>query len=265
MEGVASSEMKTNPIIEAADGSRVTGGNGAADGSGAAGGGAAGGTGSADGSRAVDGIEAAGGRRVGPAQPRTTSSRRGTSTPFASALVLATGALLAFGACDDDPYAIPWEEAPDTVTLHSLARPELNLYSAFNFTNRRRIRVESPTATGVWDVAVDTRSGSIVLLPPGALGVHTARARIATIAGTSFEEVTEAPLDTASYVSAAPVPVAYGNIYVVRTNQQAGVFGSQCVYYAKLEPLDIDAAGGTLTFVFDSNPVCNDPRLIPPD
>ncbi|MCE2455108.1 MAG: hypothetical protein J4G12_04715 [Gemmatimonadetes bacterium] len=188
----------------------------------------------------------------------------GFRRPLAASGVLAF-ALVAPGACDDDPFAIPWEEAPDTVTLYSLARPELNLHSAFNFTSRRRVTVEAPLATGVWDMAVDTRGGAIVLLPPGALGVYAARARIATLNGVSFDEVTEAPIDTAAYVSREPVPVAMGNIYVVRTNQQTGVFGAQCVYYAKLEPLVIDPGGGTLTFVFDSNPVCNDPRLVPPD
>lgn len=189
--------------------------------------------------------------------------RRKLSVPLATSTPVL--ALIALGACDGDPYAIPWSEARDTVTLYSLARPELNLPSGFKFTTRRRIRIEEPAATGVWDMAVDTRGGAIVLLPPGALGVYGARARIATMEGQGFEDVTEAPLDTAAYVSQAPVSVSYGNVYVVRTNQQTGVFGAQCVYYAKLEPLAIDVAGGVLTFVFDANPVCNDPRLVPPD
>jgi len=178
------------------------------------------------------------------------------------AVLLGTAGFLV--ACSDDPFAIPWEEEPDTVTLFSLARPELNLPSGFNFSTRQRIRVEAPASAGLWDIAVDTRAGAIVLLPPRALGVFTAGARIAVLEGETFGEVVEAPLDTASYTSTQPVQVQYGNIYVVRTNQRVGVFGAQCVYYAKLEPLAIDVGGGTLTFVFDANPVCNDPRLVPP-
>ena len=180
---------------------------------------------------------------------------------------LAAASLVLFAAlaCDDDPFAIPWQVEADTVTLFSLARPELNLPSGFNFSSRQRVRVESPASTGVWDMAVDTRAGSIVLLPPGALGVFTARARIAVLEEASFDEVREAPLDTASYTTSTAVPVSYGNVYVVRTNQRIGVFGSQCVYYAKLEPLNINVGSGTLSFVFDSNPVCNDPRLVPPN
>jgi hypothetical protein len=51
---------------------------------------------------------------------------------------------------------------------------------------------------------------------------------------------------------------------VVQTTQVVGSFGQRCVFFAKLEPLVIDVAGGALTFLFDANPVCNDPRLVPP-
>jgi hypothetical protein len=37
------------------------------------------------------------------------------------------------------------------------------------------------------------------------------------------------------------------------------------VFFAKLEPLVLDVAGGTLEFVFDASPVCNDTRLVPPE
>jgi hypothetical protein len=29
--------------------------------------------------------------------------------------------------------------------------------------------------------------------------------------------------------------------------------------------VEMDPEAGTLSFLFDSNPVCNDPRLVPPD
>ena len=178
--------------------------------------------------------------------------------------VLAALAAVGAGACGDDPFAIRWTESPDTVVLYSLARPELNLTSGFNFNNRIPSRIEAAAATGTWDVAVDTRDGAIVLLPPGALGVES-RAGIAPVPGMSFEEVIEAPADTAAYTTDAPVPVQTGTVYVVRTNQGVGAFGTRCVYYAKLQPLEVDPVGGTLRFTFDASPVCNDRRLIPPD
>lgn len=118
-------------------------------------------------------------------------------------------------ACGDDPFQVRWLESPDTVLLYSLARPELNLVSGFNFQARFPIIIERATSTGDWDIAVDTRDGQIVLLPPGALGVRS-RAGIAELPGEDFEDVIEAPDDTAAYTSTDPVPVRMGTIYVIR-------------------------------------------------
>lgn len=176
--------------------------------------------------------------------------------------LLAAGSLAA-AACGSDPFAYQWTAQQDTVLLYSLARPELNLYSGFSFYQRSRVRVESATATGQWDVAVDTRGGQIVLVPPGGLGV-TSKARIAVLQGKSYDEVTSAPADTMLYTATEPVPVTKGNVYVVRTGQTTGSYGTSCVYYAKLVPVNIDPDGGALTFAFDASPVCNDRSLIPP-
>lgn len=195
-----------------------------------------------------------------PDKPRTPLLRR--RTPALAALV-ALG-ILSLGACGRDPFQIDWVESPDTVLLYSLARPQLNLLSGFDFYNRIGVRVEDSEATGNWDVAVDTRNGKIVLLAPGALGVDS-RARVARIPGATFAEVIEAPADTTLYTATSPVPVELGSVYVIRTRQGYGSFGRVCVYYAKMEPLEIDPVGGTLRFVYDSSPVCNDRKLIPPN
>ncbi len=176
--------------------------------------------------------------------------------------LLGAGSLGAAG-CGSDPFTYKWVAQQDTVLLYSLARPEINLYSGFNFNQRTRVRIEAASSTGLWDVAVDTRDGKIVLLPPGALGV-TSRAGIAVMEGQSYDDVTSAPADTSLYVTAEPVPVSEGNVYVVRTGRSVGSYGTYCVYYAKLAPLLIDPDGGTLTFAFDASPVCNDRSLVPP-
>ncbi len=180
-------------------------------------------------------------------------------------VVAAIAAALSVGAagCGDDPFAFNWSDRPDTVVLYSLARPELNLESGFNFLQDRRVRVEAPSATGTWDVAVDTRGGALVLLPPGALGV-TSTARITSLDGLSLEDVREAPSDTLVYTADQPVPVRFGTVYVVKTNRAPGSFGSSCVYHAKVEAVEIDVAGGTLTFRHVTNPVCNSRDLVPP-
>jgi hypothetical protein len=183
-------------------------------------------------------------------------------TSLLAALAVTSSA--GIGGCGDDPFIIRWQSAPDTVLLYSLARPELNLPSAFSFAARVAVRVEDPTATGRWDMAVDTEDGRLVLLPPGALGVASA-ARITVLAGVDFADVREAPADTSVWVANTSVVAEIGTVYVVRTSQSPGSFGNSCVYYAKLEPVEMDPEAGTLSFLFDSNPVCNDPRLVPPD
>jgi hypothetical protein len=195
--------------------------------------------------------------RLSPAWPQRAPRLR--AARFAALLLVALGA----AACDD-PFELRWEARPDTALLYSLALPQTNLHSAFNFFFRTPLVVESPGATGQWDVALDTEADRLVLLPPGALGINS-RARIAALPGVTFTEVREAPADTAAYVSNRSVPVAFGTVYVVQTGEQVGAFGQRCVFYAKLEPIEIDAVAGTLSFLFDASPACNDPRLVPPD
>lgn len=175
---------------------------------------------------------------------------------------LAVGMIGVTASCDD-PYAIDWSLSPDTVLLYALTRPERNLPSGFDFYNRATVVLEHPDATGTWDMAVDVREGKVVLLPPGALGIDS-KARVAALKGRSFADVTEAPADSALYSARQPVPVEMGTIYVWRSRQQYGAYGTSCVYYSKMEPLVIDAAGGTLQFVYDGSPVCNDRSLLPP-
>ena len=191
-------------------------------------------------------------------RPAPRRPRRGPRGRAALLLVV-----LAAAACED-PFEIRWEAQTDTALIYSLARPEPNLPSAFNFYFRSPVSVEAPGSTGQWDIALDTEGGRLVLVPPRALGINS-RARIAALPGMSFQDVTDAPADTTSYVSNRSVPLALGTIYVVQTSEQSGSFGQRCVFFAKMEPLAVDVAAGTLRFVFDASPVCNDTRLVPPE
>lgn len=171
--------------------------------------------------------------------------------------------VLGFSACDDNPFLIRWQENPDTVLLYSLARPELNLLSGFDFARRVSVRIEAPSSADQWDLALDTQNGELVFLPPGALGV-TSTARVAVMEGRTFEEVRRAPADTAAYISDRPVPVTLGMTYVIQTRQSIGVYGQACLYYGKFQPLAEDPEAESVTFQFDVSPVCNDRKLFPP-
>ena len=190
-------------------------------------------------------------------------ARGGTFRLFLAWFVLALPLLAGVLACDDDLYKIKWEENPDTAYLHSLARPELNLLSAFDFISRIPIRIESPNATGQWDMVLDTEDGKLVLLAPEAVGVVGSKARIAPMGDVEFEEVRKAPSDSTRYVADEGVPVELGHVYVIRTRQQSGYYGQSCVYYGKFEVLEEDPVFGTIAFLFDVSPVCNDRKLYP--
>lgn len=193
-------------------------------------------------------------------QTRRLPASWGRSAILAAVVSVASAGAV---ACGDDPFRVDWIESPDTVTLHALASPMMNVASAFDFINRMSVRVETPNATGNWDVVVDARGGQVVLIPPGALGVAS-KSQVAVLPGRKLADVTEAPADTALYSARVPVPAQLGNVYVWRTRQSLGSWGMVCVYYAKMEPLAVDPAGGTLTFAFDASPVCNDRSLVPP-
>lgn len=194
-----------------------------------------------------------------PMHPATTMRSR-----WPAMVALGAAVLMTTTACSDDPFAFDWSDAPDTVLLYSLARPEINLVSAFDFFQRNAVRVEGAQSTGSWDAAVDTEGGEIVLVPPGAFGV-VGSARITTLEGMSLADVTEAPSDTLVYVADEVVPVRMGTVYIIKTNRTPGSFGRNCVYYAKMQAIDIDPVGGTLRFEFVTNPVCNSLDLVPPN
>ncbi len=179
-------------------------------------------------------------------------------------LVLAlVGLSLVAVACEDDPFALSWENLPDTAMIYSRARPELYLPTGYNFVSRSPVLIESPTFSTRWDLILDTVDDEMVFLPPRTFGV-VSTAGIAPLGAVVFEEVGQAPSDTTDYVRDQPVPVVEGHVYVIRTHQEPNNFGQLCVFYAKMEPLVADVEAGTLEFLIDTNPICNDRTLIAP-
>ncbi len=187
--------------------------------------------------------------------------RHGTG-PRIALLAVAAVAVATLPACDDNPFEQRWTAMPDTALLYSLARPELNLNSAFDFVNRTARQVETPGASGRWDVVVDTDGSELVFLAPRALGIDS-QAGVVRFEGMSFDEVTEAPADSADYSYEQGVPIRTGSTYAVRTREARGGFGRLCFFYAKLEPLQVSADVGSVQFLYDVNTVCDDRSLVP--
>ncbi len=166
-------------------------------------------------------------------------------------------------ACGRNPFELQWVESKlDTAMIYSMARPELNLPSAFDFKGHRSLRIESPGSTGAWDLVLDTQGGELVFLPPGALG-RDSEAGIAPLRGVRFDDLREAPEDTLSYKEDEPVTLETGSAYVIRTHRSRDRFGVLCSFYGKFELLAIENQFGTVQFVYDVNPLCGDRMLVP--
>jgi hypothetical protein len=194
-------------------------------------------------------------------RPSAPLRRRTLNRPLLALVLL--GLVGGLAACGDDPFLYRWVENPREALLFSLDRDERNRPSAFAMLEGQRVILEGTTAQGLWDFALDRRNGQLHLVPPRALGVQS-RAGVFVVPNARYEEVREAPSDTASYVTREPVLVEAGNIYVIRTRQQTGMFGEACVHYGKVQPLEVDHQAGTLLFRFDTSPDCNNPSLVPP-
>ena len=180
------------------------------------------------------------------------------------AIVLPLLLVLVTSGCGDDDAFLTWTASPETVVLYSLSRPELDLLSAFSFRDRSTVRIETVGSGFSWDIALDTRGDELVLLAPGALGIES-RARVARFPGMTFDDLIEAPEDSLLYSTSQPVTLDLNSAYVVQTDLRVSPFGGNCVFYAKLQPLNIDVTEGSLEFVFDASPLCNDRKLVPPE
>ncbi len=192
--------------------------------------------------------------------PASPAALRRARVPALGAVAVALATVLS--SCGG-PTTPRWAALPDTVILYSLALSAPHLPNAFSFHQQTSYQVENPNSTGLWDVALDTRNGHLVLVPPLVLNIYSG-AGVAAMPGVNFDDLALAPKDSTLYVKDAPIPLETGMVYAIRTAESLGVYGQVCVYFAKMEALQIDASAGTLKFVSEDNPTCNDRRLVPP-
>lgn len=179
---------------------------------------------------------------------------------FAVLLLVAASA----AACDDQFGVQPWDATPDTITLFSLSRTDLiGKPSAYDFANRRHVEVEQPGSGGNWDFALGGTSTLELIPAPAFQGQANSRAAIASIGGTTFEALLEAPADTARYTT-QPVTLSPGAVYVVRTRRTACGF-SATVKYGKVKAVSVDPVAGSARFAVVVNPYCNDRSFVPPE
>ena len=180
-------------------------------------------------------------------------------------MVLFLASAVASTGCSDNVFEQKWTIAEvDTALIYSLARPELNLPSGFDFVNRAALQIQSPGATGFWDVLLDTQDGELVFILPGALDISSATLVLA-MPETSFDDILTAPKDTTLYTRDLALPVDAGTVYVVRTHRGPDRFGTLCSFFGKFQPVVVEPANETVQFAYDVNVLCDDRALVPPD
>lgn len=127
---------------------------------------------------------------------------------------------------------------------------------------------ERPSDAEQWDLTVRMRTGGLVFVPAGLLGIQNpppiggvSGAGITLPLETSFADLIEAPGRT-SFITDSVVAVQVGAVYAARSRRQVGQF-SACENYAKIQPIEVDVAQGRTRLVIVSNHRCSDPRLVP--
>ena len=178
-------------------------------------------------------------------------------------LFLICGAAVSMVACDDPFELDDWTSTTDTIQIFSISRPELiGRPSAYDFVTRVLVRVESPSASGNWDLALRDENGQLALVPASGFQGQVSRAGLAPITNTTFEELREAPADTGAY-SITPRVIQPGQVFAVRT-RRAGCGFSTGVRFGKIKIISVDQAAGSVRFASVVNPLCNNRDLIPP-
>ena len=118
-----------------------------------------------------------------------------------------------------------------------------------------------------WDFAIRREGGELRLVPAGIFGFQNpvggpSTAVVSLPLGQALNEVRRAP--GAQLDSVRAVTLQEGAVYVMRSRRTNAAFGG-CENYAKVRPLEVDAAAGRVKLHVVGNARCNDPRLVEED
>ena len=177
--------------------------------------------------------------------------------------LLLAGTSLVLSACDDGIDPRIWGNFPDSVELYSLARGEYvdrpGAYSILPDGTKGAVTVERLSLNPFgFDFAVtEDEAGTFLLIPTGAFPDARVRPGILVDSTATFEGLERAPRD--GYITDAAVVADTGVVYVLRSRPDTR---SGCLYYGKMEVLDLDPAGiATLRILANVN--CADRSLVP--
>lgn len=187
-------------------------------------------------------------------------------------LACAAALILLVAACDDPNDGL-FEPIirEDTVDLAiPLADSELPsaLDVAFSASPIRGRYPELVADAEQWDLTIRREDGALVFVPAAAFGFQNpiggrSSAGVTLPMERAFDEVIEAPTSGAFHTDST-ITIRSDRIYVARSRQTPAAFGG-CENFAKLQPLSVDEAAGTVKIRIVGNARCNDPRLVEED
>jgi hypothetical protein len=174
--------------------------------------------------------------------------------------------VLALVACDDPAFRIDPILVTDTVEVFAPTAENAGRPTALDITSRQFL-IQGPrfpersADAEQWDFAVRLRDGELTLVPASVVGLNSRAALAGPLAAQTFEEVREAPAATTFSMDSAVV-MRQGQVYGARSRVTGGAFGGACTQFAKLQPLEVDAAAGRLLLRITTNERCSDLRLV---
>lgn len=180
-------------------------------------------------------------------------------TVLVGALGLAcAAAILPLGGCSG--YQDTWLVPEDTVSLYSLARPELlDRPAAYDFISYSTVVVEATDRSDPrgFDMAVSELDGQYVALPAGMFQSFDISPGIAVdSSGATWDDLVMAP--KGGYVTDAAVPLRTDVLYAIKTRRdRAG-----CNHYGKFQVLSV-ASTGEVELRVAANTFCNRRDLVP--
>jgi hypothetical protein len=170
-------------------------------------------------------------------------------------------AVAAVSACGDstEPVQIPLPEESTQAVVFDFITGDILDPSAFDVVTRNVVRTDQVSG---WDfVYYEDENLGPVIVTRGSYFQEEDEQAGAIVVPVSFDELTEAP--ESGYTVQEPVPIATGEVFVIRSRSDDAFGNLRCRRYGKFSVDGIDPELGTMTFSHLINPNCENRNLDP--
>ena len=173
---------------------------------------------------------------------------------------VALAAIVGASACGNgtEPILIAVPDETREAELVDVSAGAIADPSAFDVITGEPVRTDQFSG---WDFLFEIAEGDATVLWPRAAIVEQDLDAGLRKASVTFEQVREAPEE--GYTNLEAVPVAVGDVFIMRSRRDPAFGNVRCRRHGKLEVLAIDMAEGTVSFRHLVNPNCEKRTLVP--